>query len=444
VSVERRLTFDIDWRVRTTVTRVAPESGAFTLSIALLPNESVLSPGIETSGGRATAAFADGENEVEWESRLPSAETLMLAAPAADSPWSEHWVFAVGQIWHAELMGLPSTAPAFPDSSLYTQEYYPRPGETLTVALTRPDAASGDTIAIDTVTYRRETGLRESRSTLELAYRSTRGGEHAITLPEGSALESVSIDGGSVPLELDGRRLGLPVTPGEHTASIAWREPAGVRIWTSASVVDLGSGASNIETTLRLPQDRWVLLAVGPRLGPAILYWPELVALVLGAVVLGRLEWSPLRTHEWLLLGIGLSTFAWPVLALFAAWAFAMSSRGRLENLPSRRRFNALQIALGVLTAAALVALVGSIPLGLLGLPDMHVVSPVSGELSWFVVRTAELTPGAGVVSVSQWFYKAAMLAWALWLSFALLRWLPWAWRSFSHGALWQRQGAGT
>jgi hypothetical protein len=30
------------------------------------------------------------------------------------------------------------------------------------------------------------------------------------------------------------------------------------------------------------------------------------------------------------------------------------------------------------------------------------------------------------------------MLAWALWLSFALLRWLPWAWRSFSNDGFWR------
>jgi hypothetical protein len=38
---------------------------------------------------------------------------------------------------------------------------------------------------------------------------------------------------------------------------------------------------------------------------------------------------------------------------------------------------------------------------------------------------------------VSIWFYKAAMLAWALWLSFALVRWVRWAWDAFSAQRLW-------
>ena len=46
--------------------------------------------------------------------------------------------------------------------------------------------------------------------------------------------------------------------------------------------------------------------------------------------------------------------------------------------------------------------------------------------------RTAATLPQPFVLSVSIWFYKLAMLLWALWLSFALLRWLPCAWRQFA------------
>ncbi len=438
VSVVRRISFDIDWRVRTVVTRVAPENGAFTLPIDLIADEAVLTPGIEVSGGRATAAFGAGVDEVEWESRLPTADRLTLTAPAS-APWSESWQLAVGQVWHADMTGVPATAPTAPDPSLYVPEYYPRPGEALTVALRRPEPASGDTIAFDSVDYRREVGARASQSTLALKYRSTRGTERRIGLPSGSELERVTVDGMAVPLKLDGFALGLPVMPGKHEVEIAWRNAGGPTSSTHVEPVDLGGGASNVTATLRLPEDRWVLFAFGPRVGPAVLYWPELLAFIVIAFALGRLALSPLRTHEWLLLGWGLSTFAWPVFALFAAWAFAMSARGRMQWRHSAGRFNALQVVLALLTIAALGALVGAIPWGLLGRPDMQIVSPVSYEpLAWFADRTAGSTPDAGAVSVSIWFYKAAMLAWALWLSFRLLRWLPWAWRAYTHEGLWR------
>jgi hypothetical protein len=438
LRVVRRVEFDIDWQVTTTLTRVAPATGAFTLPVALLPNEAVLTPGVEVAAGQATAAFAPGDSVVQWESRLPTATALNLTAPAT-AAWAESWQFAVGYIWHAEYAGLPETVSDDPDTSLHVAEYYPRPGETLAVTLTRPEAIAGDTIAIDNINYTRDVGPRASRATLELRYRSTRGDEHVITLPESAELEGVTIDGDTVPLMLDGRRLGLPVTPGEHDAEISWRENTGVGFNTTLPAVDLGGGATNLTLTLNLPADRWTLFTFGPTLGPAVLYWPELLALIVGALALGRLPLKPLRTHEWLLLGFGLSTFAWPVLLLFAVWALALAWRGNHELAWSNNKFNMLQLSLAILTVIALVALVGAIPVGLLGRPDMQIVSPVRyGDLAWFADRTSGATPGAGAISVSQWFYRAAMLAWALWLSLALVRWLPWAWRSFSHGGWWR------
>lgn len=35
-------------------------------------------------------------------------------------------------------------------------------------------------------------------------------------------------------------------------------------------------------------------------------------------------------------------------------------------------------------------------------------------------------------------FYRIAMLAWALWLALALLRWLRWGWSCFSHDGIWR------
>jgi hypothetical protein len=69
----------------------------------------------------------------------------------------------------------------------------------------------------------------------------------------------------------------------------------------------------------------------------------------------------------------------------------------------------------------------------------MQIASPVQyGLLAWFADRTTAATPSASAISLSLWFYRAAMLAWALWLSLALLRWLPWAWRAYSEGGLWR------
>jgi hypothetical protein len=437
VRVTRDIGLGLDWIVTTTVQRIAPAAGAFTLGVALLPEEAVVTSEVEVENGVATAAFAAGQNTVFWQSRIPTAAALSLTA-GNDVPWSELWRFTVGHEWHADYDGPPAFRHLSVGNALAT-DFLPRPGETLVVALSRPDPATGDTIAIDNVDYAVNVGERASTSSLQFTYRSTRSEEHVLRLPEGSELQSVTIDGQAVPLQLDGNELTLPVTPGEHGVALAWRNRGGVGLRSAAPAVDLGAGASNITTTLNLPGDRWALATSGPTLGPAVLYWAELAVFVLAAVILGRIPLSPLRTHEWLLLGLGLSTFSWPVLLLFAAWAFLLSLRGQKTIDGPRSVFNAVQAALALLTIATVAVLIVSVGNGLLGSPNMHVVSPVpGGAFSWFVDRTVGATPSAGIVSVSLWFYKAAMLAWALWLSFALLKWLRWAFAAWSVEGLWR------
>jgi hypothetical protein len=443
VHVSRNLSFDLEWQVVTEVARIAPSVGAFTLEIPILPGESVLSAGVTVVGDRVLAAFGPTQQFVTWTSSLPLGDRLELNAPL-DVPWSESWRFTVSPIWHAELAGVPAV-PINPSATgFYVPEHYPRPGEALTVSLSRPQAASGDTIAIDRVDYDLSVGERSTSSSLDFTYRSTQGGPHALTLPAGSELTAVEIDGDTVPLQLDGSRLEIQKTPGEHRVVVEWRSADPVGFRSVVPTVDLGGGASNIYVSTSMPADRWVLFTYGPTLGPAILYWSELVIFVIAAFVLGRLKFSPLRTHEWLLVGLGLSTFAWEVLLLFAAWAFVLKWREHAELKLTRVWFNLLQVALAAFSIGALSALVSAIPAGLLGQPNMHISSPVSfGSLSWFLDRTDGATPSIGVISVSLWLYKAAMLAWSLWLSFALLRWLRWAWAAYSANGVWRGELSG-
>jgi hypothetical protein len=88
---------------------------------------------------------------------------------------------------------------------------------------------------------------------------------------------------------------------------------------------------------------------------------------------------------------------------------------------------------------------VAAVPQGLLAHPDMRIAPPpiIGGELTWFVDQSMTQLPAPAVLSVSLWWYKIAMLAWALWLSFALIRWVKWAWQVYTRDGLWpQRERA--
>jgi hypothetical protein len=94
--------------------------------------------------------------------------------------------------------------------------YQPLPGETLHLALAKPTAAAGTSLAFDHVRVDSEVGARVTETTLGLRVRSTRGGEHLLGLPPGAELLGASRDGDEVNLAVRNGKIGLPLLPGEH------------------------------------------------------------------------------------------------------------------------------------------------------------------------------------------------------------------------------------
>ena len=439
-QVERNVELDLDWRVRTTVTRVAPAQGALTLDVPLLEGESIVSGDFAVTDGSVLVSMDPQQHTVSWVSNLPLKSPLTLSV-AEGAPWKEVWRFAVGNVWNASFDGLPESNSGTYSSAVRVAEFDPRGGEQLTLTATRPEASEGTTLAFDSVTLATTYGNRSSDVTLGLEYRSTRGAQHVIHLPAAAEVTSVVIDGRAQTLRAEDGELTLPILPGQHSINVTWRSPGGMTVRTATPEVDLGAPAGNINLSLAMPRDRWLLGTLGPQLGPAVLYWSELVVLIIFALILGRTGLAPLNSWQWLLLGLGFSTFSWPVLGVVAAWLLACGARERVasEGL-NWWRFNLLQVFIAALTVIALLSVITALPQGLLGTPDMHVVGHNSygAVLGWFADRSASLLPVATAFTVPVWIYKVLILAWALWLSFALLRWLPWVWQKFSADGFWR------
>ena len=222
---------------------------------------------------------------------------------------------------------------------------------------------------------------------------------------------------------------------------MSWREPQGIGWRLRTPVVDLGTPSvnSNIQVSLA-SGDRWVLFTRGPSLGPAVLFWGILIAIVLVAAGLGRIDITPLTSSAWVLLAIGLSQVdIWLALTV-VVWLFALGLRARFDEDTRESVFNLTQIVLVILTFASLVILFQAIQHGLLGRPDMQIAGNGSSasNLQWYADHADSLLPQASVISVPLMAYRLLMLAWALWLAFALLRWLRWAWSCFSSDGLWR------
>jgi len=319
LRVERRLILDLVWRVETTVRRDSPLGVSALAQIPLLPGESVTSSGISVKDGKVLVNLGPQADSLSWSSSLAQATELKLAA-SNTSDWVESWTVAASALWHLSADGIPPVAAdANDDADL---AFRPWPGETLALKIERPQAIAGQTLTIDSSSLLVTPGTRATDYQLRLSIRSSRGVDHALTLPEGASLQRVSINGQPRPIRASGRQLVLPLTPGKQAIEVVWRVDQGMALSYASLPVGLGQASVNSRTELRLPHDRWLLLTSGPGIGPAILFWGKLLVLIAVALVLGRVGQKnglPMRRWQWVVLALGLTQVDWWAATLVVA-----------------------------------------------------------------------------------------------------------------------------
>jgi hypothetical protein len=285
-------------------------------------------------------------------------------------------------------------------------------------------------------------GKRVTQSTLRLNLRSSRGGYHPITLPKGAELQQVRINNKAQPLRLEGRQLNIPLTPGGQNIEIIFNQAHGIDGSFFTPAIDLGMPSVNAQIELEVPHSRWLFFVGGPAIGPAVLFWGVLVILLLASIGLARAKVAPLRAWQWFLLGLVVATQTHiPAVLIIVAWFIGLQWRAKLAVSEWHAwQFNLLQVVLVGISVMAATLLLISLQQGLLGHPDMQILGNGSSRtlLRWYQDRIDAQLPQAWMMSAPLFVYRIAMLAWALWLAFALLKWLRWGWLCFSGGAIWR------
>lgn len=438
-SVRRVLHLGLTWQVSTTINRLTPPGTPVMLALPLLGNESVTTPGIHVKGTHAQIAIAPQVRRFQFESSLETARRIELTAPES-VPWTETWVLDASPVWHCEMSGIPVIH--HQDKRGHWQpEWSPWPGESVGIAVSRPEAIAGQMITMDSAHLDWTPGQRFSKAGLSLRIRTSRGGQHTLGLPEQADLQVVTINGKSLPIRQTGGTLSVPLQPGSQEVHVAWHQPAATRNVVRAPRVTVGGAAVNAHISFHMPANRWILLAGGPRLGPAVLFWSYLAIVVLAAWGLKKIGLAPLAYYQWLLLGLGLTQVSPLTALLVVAWLPALGLRGKKPPPERWLAFNATQLVLVLWTIAALSGLYEAVERGLLGIPDMQIAGNESTrhQLNWTQDRIESAMPRPWALTVPLWSYRLVMLLWSLWLAFFLLKWLQWGWRCFSTNGLWKK-----
>ncbi|MBN9288783.1 MAG: hypothetical protein J0H47_12750 [Gammaproteobacteria bacterium] len=450
VVLTRTLKLGFDWEIFNELRRDAPLQGAINVQIPLVQGESILSDNVEVKDAKVFVSMGENQRSISWKSKLKQMPEIKLIAPTQNNI-KEIWQLDAISQWHCRFEGIPIIHQQNPQGRWFPT-WYPWPGETLTISVTRPVAVAGETFTIENSRLTIVPGKRATDNTLNFLARSSLGGTHSLKIPQEAKLQDVLINGMSQPLNARKGEITIPIHPGEQQIELKWQLPEGIRNYYATPTADLNQSSSNTLINLQLGKDRWILALGGPAVGPAVLFWGILIVVVLVAIMLGKFAKTPLTTWQWLLLGVGIAV-ATPLAALIVvAWFFAMRKRGEATIAMSEFSFQVIQVGLSLLTLLFVVSLFTSISSGLLGTPQMQLGTPYVDfvqsifsfptyfQLQWYQDISSRELPHAWVVSLPLYVYRILMLLWALWLAFSLIRWLRWGWQCFSTGGLWYRQ----
>lgn len=436
--VERTLLLGLVWKVNTRVIREGEAKSGMVLDIPLLPGESITTEGIRLDKNMAKINFRAGQKTLTWESFLAPADKIELKH-AQTRDWTEIWKVDVSPVFHMEYQGTPVIF--HKTGTRWYPTWHPWPGEILTLTVTRPQGIEGQTMTIEKSLLAFSPGRTATTARLDLTINSSQGGRHTIALPKDARLQEVKIQGRIRPIRQDQNKVTLPIVPGHQEIVLQWVSAGGITPFYKTPAVDLGMDSANTCVDIKPGSSRWPLFLGGdPALGPAVLFWSEVIVILIIAFILSKTGWTPLNLLQWFLLFIGI-TMSHPAAAIVVAgWLIVLDLRPKADQFTGMK-FDLIQLGIVALTLASGVCLVFSISNGLLGHPDMNIRGNGSSAhlLRWYHDVSGPELPRTWMVSIPMWAYRVAMLAWALWVSFWLINILKWGWTRFSTPILWSK-----
>lgn len=437
VQVERRVELGLIWKVYSTVKRLSATGKAISLSVPLLNEERVVSSNIDTTNRAIEVNLEPEQTEYSWESELPIADRLDWTAAVSDQ-YVERWILESSPVWNVDFNGVKPFYETTNTSLLPVWQVWP--GEQVSLTIKRPAAIAGETLTVQKVSRDIDLGSRQRITNLELNVESSLGGDFKIDLSQNEEVNELKINQRPQPARRNGNELIVSLEPGVQKIQLTLesREELGTR--SQIAPLTLPVESANVETSLIVPSNRWILWASGPLRGPAVRLWIFLASAIVFTLVLSLRGNSPLKPYEWLLLAIGLTQLHAFFGLIVVGWLYLLHWRSSKtpENL-SVWGFNLLQVFIVLLTAIVLLILIGVVGKGLLGQPEMFINGNGSyaNRLLWYEPQSPPELSQPFVITISLWYYRLFMLLWALWLASALLRWLVKGWQSFSHGGRW-------
>jgi hypothetical protein len=209
LQVRRVLNLGLTWQVQTTVQRVTAVGSPIVAGIPLLAGEAVTTAGLQVDQQQVLINMSADQRQVSYTSTLKTTSEIQLEAPRA-VPWTETWILDASPIWHCDLKGI-AVVHHQDRGGQWQPQWQPWPGESVTIAVHRPHALEGQVVTLQQADLTLTPGQRFGRGVLTLKINTNRGGQHTVELPPRANLQSVAVNGKSLPVRQDGQWVTIPL-----------------------------------------------------------------------------------------------------------------------------------------------------------------------------------------------------------------------------------------
>jgi len=441
-SIKRELFLSEKWKMRTTISPFLNIEGnkVSTIKVPLISGEQPLNSELEIVNG--SVSISVGNTEVSWDSSLTPKDKITFKN--TDTKNIETWVIYNENNWLYSYSGLNPINATGSNQYKTINSWTMWPNEAVDLSISLPKVVEGINKNVTNLSFTTNWKNNPLVHNVSFSINTSIGGRYVIDFEDKKAeVISLLIGGNKVESAIKDGKLSIDLFVGENKVNLNYKSGSD-KIFYKNPTIKFETQVTNATFVNQLDK-RWLLFAGGGDIRPAVLLWGILIALGLIAVVLGKTLKTPLGIVSWLLLLFGLAQTSLIACLLVIGWLVAYGYRDKMigiltnESILDAKKFNRMQLGLGILTGLGLMTLISMVAIGLLGNPEIFVLGHGSSSnyLNWYVQSWDGESKNPWIVSLPISVYRGIMLAWAVWLAFSLMTWLKWMWQEYSKGGYW-------
>jgi len=363
-SIKRELFLSEKWKMRTTISPFLNIEGnkVSTIKVPLISGEQPLNSELEIVNG--SVSISVGNTEVSWDSSLTPKDKITFKN--TDTKNIETWVIYNENNWLYSYSGLNPINATGSNQYKTINSWTMWPNEAVDLSISLPKVVEGINKNVTNLSFTTNWKNNPLVHNVSFSINTSIGGRYVIDFEDKKAeVISLLIGGNKVESAIKDGKLSIDLFVGENKVNLNYKSGSD-KIFYKNPTIKFETQVTNATFVNQLDK-RWLLFAGGGDIRPAVLLWGILIALGLIAVVLGKTLKTPLGIVSWLLLLFGLAQTSLIACLLVIGWLVAYGYRDKMigiltnESILDAKKFNRMQLGLGILTGLGLMTLISMV-----------------------------------------------------------------------------------